>query len=94
MVGEWKLENMKPCELPQKLSTEVGKLLNSMQGASYMPVLYCAEQIVNGTNHMLICKQSLTTAQPVEHLTKVILHEPLPTNKSDEWSVKSIEALV
>lgn len=93
-TGAWKLENMEPCNLPERVATGFTDLFNSLTGASYMPVLYCAEQLVNGTNHMLICKQTLSTAQPIEHLTKVIIHEPLPKNPSDEWSIKSIEALI
>lgn len=71
---------MEHCELRENVEHGLNEALRDIVGASYIPVLYCAEQLVHGTNHMLICKQTLETAQLEEYLTKIILHEPLPAD--------------
>lgn len=93
MIGAWTLENMVPCTLPQKVATGFTETLSNLEGASYIPVLYCGEQIVHGTNHMLICKQRLVTAQPEEHLVLVILNKPLPDDADQAWKILLIETI-
>ena len=48
-----------------------------MIGATYVPVLYCGFQIVAGNNYMLICKQTLATNPPADHVVKMVIHKPL-----------------
>lgn len=94
MVGTWKLAEMEPCALPEKVATGFTEAFDGLVGAHYIPVLYCGEQLVHGTNHMLICKQTLVTEHPVEHLVKVILCEPLPTDEEQNWKIVSIDEIV
>lgn len=93
MTGTWKLADINPCNLPEKVATGFSSTLVNLDGAYYIPVLYCGEQLVHGTNHMLICKQTLATAQSEEHLTKVILNQPLPTDADQTWKLISIDAI-
>lgn len=90
MVGGWNILKMEPCNLPQKLATGFAKVVGDIDGASYEPLLYCATQIVNGTNHMLICKQTLVTNPPSENIVKMILHETLDGN----FIILSIESIM
>ena len=90
MVGNWNILKMEPCNLPQKLATGFSKIMMDMVGASYEPVLYCATQLVNGTNHMLICKQTLVVNPPKENVVKMILHETL----DGDFAILSIESII
>lgn len=89
LVGGWKLLELQPCNLPERVATGFSQVMGSMIGATYTPVLYVAKQIVSGENHMILCKQSLSTAEPEEHLTKIVLYD----NMTD-WSLISIEQIV
>lgn len=93
MSGNWKLAEMKPCNLPQQVATGFAEAVSGLVGAAYIPVLYCGEQLVHGTNHMLICKQTLITSHPEEHLVKIILNQPLPSDNEPEWKIILIETI-
>lgn len=93
MVGEWILAEMAPCDLPEKVATGFGQAFSELVGASCIPVLYCGHQLVHGTNHMLICKQTMAVAEKSERLVKVILNEPLPTDSEPAWTIVLIDAI-
>ncbi|MDV0445013.1 hypothetical protein MmiAt1_05650 [Methanimicrococcus sp. At1] len=90
MTGEWEIIENEACPLPQKIATGFHDAFKDYVGASYKPVLYIATQLVNGTNHMFICEQTLIT-NPI-HLgyAKVILHEDL----KGVFTVGPIETIV
>ena len=90
MVGNWNILKMEPCNLPQKLATGFSEIMKDMVGANYEPVLYCATQIVSGTNHMLICKQTLVINPPRENVVKMIINESL----GGEFAILSIESII
>lgn len=93
MTGEWKIAPLEACKLPQNVATGFSEAMEGMVGAGYVPVLYCASQLVHGTNHMIICKQTLTTREPEEHVVRMILNEPLPTEEGKKWSIVSIDTI-
>lgn len=93
MFGAWKIADMGACNLPQDVATGFSEAFADLQGASYIPVLYCGEQLVHGTNHMIICKQTLVTNPPAEHVVSVILHKPLPTDPEKAWEILTITNL-
>lgn len=89
MTGTWKLANMEATNLPQKAATAFTDVTSGLVGAGYVPVLYCGEQLVHGINYMIICKQTLVTNPPVEHLVTMII------NSSEQGSrIVSIEQIV
>ncbi|TLG76710.1 hypothetical protein [Culicoidibacter larvae] len=79
MVGTWKILDTPECKLPEKLSTAFNDLLD-MDGAGYKPMLYAATQLVAGTNHLIICKQTIVAKEPIEFLVYVIIYEDLEGN--------------
>lgn len=93
-AGGWKLAKMEPCMLPEDVASGFCSVMENMVGASYVPVLYCAAQLVNGMNHMLICKQTLSTAGAEENLAKVILHHEIGAKPDEGWRVLSIEGII
>ena len=90
MTGSWNILKMEPCKLPQKLATGFSEVTKEIVGASYEPVLYCATQLVAGTNHMLICNQTLVTNPPKKSIVKMILHETL----DGKFIILSIENII
>lgn len=88
-AGSWKIAPMQSCELPEIVATGFSKVMKSVVGATYMPVLYAASQVVHGANYMIICTQKLTVNPPAEHLVKVILHYD-----ENDWVLMSIEQII
>lgn len=94
-VGGWVIEDLKACNLPQKIATGFVQVMEGFVGASYIPVSYCASQLVNGTNHLLICKQTLSTSPSIEHIVAMTLHQSLPTDGLvGTFSILSIVTIV
>ena len=91
--GGWKILNMEACALPQKVASGFSEVFNGLIGASYLPVLYCATQVVAGTNHMILCKQTLATRDAQEAIVKVVLYEHLPSD-GGKFVLTSIDEVV
>lgn len=93
--GGWKLaETMKPCNLPEKVATGFAEVTQTV-GAKYVPVLYVGTQTVHGVNHMVICKQTLSTEGAEEHLVKMVLNQNLDDGSLvGKWSLISIKQIV
>lgn len=77
-------------KLPQKVATGFSSAMSQIVGAQYEPLVYCGSQVVNGTNHMIICKQTIVTRNRDVHVVTVVLHETL----DGEFSILSIERIV
>lgn len=74
MVGTWNLASMKPVNLPERVATAFSEAIQSLVGAKYIPVLYCGEQLVHGTNYMIICKQTIIAMGAAEHLVTMVIN--------------------
>lgn len=90
--GGWRLADITACNLPQPAASGFSAVFDQMAGASYLPVLYCGEQLVNGMNYMIICKQTQVTQDPVEHLVTVVLNAS--PGDDAQWSIVSIDTIV
>lgn len=93
MVGAWNYDVLKACELPQKVASGFSEIFSNIVGADYTPVLYCGTQVVNGFNHMLICKSRICHPDAEDKLTKVILNELPEDEIKSQWSIVSIEEI-
>ena len=58
--GSWTI-NPVVNAMPQKVATAFGELSETLVGASYEPIAYLGSQAINGTNHAVLAKQTLTT---------------------------------
>ena len=74
MLGTWEIAKMKKSSLPEKVASGFSEATKNLKGAKYRPVLYCGKQIVAGTNHMIICKQTLSDREGTEHVVAILLH--------------------
>ncbi len=84
MLGTWEIAKMKKSSLPEKVASGFSEATKNLKGAKYRPVLYCGKQIVAGTNHMIICKQTLSDREGTEHVVAMMLHQPLP-KQGKKW---------
>ena len=74
MVGTWKLAEMQPATLPEKVASVFADVTSHLLGAKYIPVLYCGEQVVQGMNYMIICKQTLAVSGAPERLVTMVIN--------------------
>ena len=93
-VGSWIWEDGQDCKLPQDVATGFGVVMQDMDGAGYKPMMYCGKQLVNGENHMLICKQTLVTAEPIENLVILVLHHEIGAAPDEKWTILSIKDIL
>ena len=56
------------------------KATEGLAGVGYEPVAYIGSQVVAGTNHLLLCKATPVTANPVTTYALVVLYEDLDGN--------------
>ena len=91
--GDWEVVANRPCNLPLCLLKGFNEATSNLVGATYVPLLYCAKQVVNGTNYFIIAKQTLSTCDCEENIVKVILNESLPTGCVCNFTVVSITKL-
>ena len=95
LAGGWTLVPMEGCKLPQQVATGFSEVMASLVGARYEPVLYVGTQVVHGTNHMLLCKQTLAAPGAPEHLVKMVLNQNCDGGDIvGKWSVVAIEQIV
>lgn len=75
-TGGYKLQDFQACTLPQPVASAFTKLFGNLEGASYKPVLYCATQLANGFNHLILCEITKITNPPIKSLETVVINIP------------------
>ena len=94
-VGGHKLVEMECCRLPQQVAIGFIQVTEALVSARYLPVLYVGSQLVHGTNHILICKQTLAVKAAPEHLVTMVLNQNHEVGSAvGQWSVVSIEQII
>lgn len=75
MLGGWNFDDFKGVNLPQKVASGFAAVFGGFTGADYQPIVYLGSQVVNGTNYLIIAKQTLVTKIPEEHIVKIVINE-------------------
>ena len=78
IVGGWSTEDSE--EITDEIRALVEKATQDKLGATYTPVAYLGHQIVNGTNHRILCEITTVTANPETKLAVVTIYEDLQGN--------------
>ena len=75
MFGKINLENFDGMtKMPQKAATAwAGAFGEPLAGASFKPLLYLGDQLVNGTNYCFIAEETLATRCPIRHVVKLVI---------------------
>ena len=75
ILGGWNLDEVKGCNLPQKVATDFTAVTSELVGADYEPIAYLGSQTVNGTNYRLLCLQKLVVPNSEKKIVKMIINE-------------------
>lgn len=73
-LGGWNYDDVKNCNLPQKVASAFTEVTGGLVGADYIPVAYLGSQVVNGMNYCLIALQTIITARPEKRPVKMIIN--------------------
>lgn len=74
MVGSWNIKIVVDA-MPQKVATAIGALAEQLMGAEYEPIAYLGSQIVNGTNHAVLAKQTIMDGRDSANIVVLIFNE-------------------
>lgn len=77
LLGGWNLDEIKSCNLPQKVQSAFTAITGEMTGADYEPVAYLGSQVVDGTNYRVLALQKLVVPNSEKRIVKMIIHEEL-----------------
>ena len=77
VLGGWNLDEVKGCNLPQKVQSAFTAVTGEMTGADYEPIAYLGSQQVNGTNYRILAIQRLVVPSEEKRIVKMIIHEGL-----------------
>lgn len=80
IVGGWVITkdalNYPSCNLPEQAASAFTQVTVDLIGAKYEPLMYLATQVVNGINHMILCRQTLSDAEHTVKIVKMVLNIP------------------
>ena len=88
MVGSWTI-NISTSGFPQKVATALGEIGEKLIGALYDPIAYLGSQVVNGTNHAVLAKQTVLAGRDVENIVVLIFNE-----KGQDCHLVNIERVI
>lgn len=74
MVGSWNIKIVVDA-MPQKVATAIGALAEQLVGAEYEPIAYLGYQLVNGTNHAVLTKQTIMDGNDSANIVVLIFNE-------------------
>lgn len=68
--------NYPTCNLPEQVASAFSKVTMDLIGTKYEPLMYLATQVVNGTNHMILCRETLSDANHTVKVSTMVLNIP------------------
>lgn len=75
VLGGWNLDDIKGCNLPQKVATDFTAVTSELVGADYEPIAYLGSQQVNGTNYRILALMRAVAPNAEKKLVKMIINE-------------------
>ena len=75
ILGGWNLDEVKGCNLPQKVQTAFTAVTSELVGADYEPIAYLGSQQVNGTNYRILALMRTVTPNAETKIMKMIINE-------------------
>ena len=75
LLGGWNLEEVKGCNLPQKVATDFTAVTSEMVGADYEPIAYLGSQQANGINYRILALMRTVTPNAEKRIVKMIINE-------------------
>lgn len=75
ILGDWNLEEIKGCNLPQKVQSDFIAVTSELVGADYEPICYLGSQQVNGVNYRILALRQRLFGNTEKQIVKMIIHE-------------------
>ena len=75
ILGGWDIDEVKWCNLPQKVQTDFTAVTSELVGADYEPIAYLGSQTVNGTNYRILALMRIVTPNAEKKIVKMIINE-------------------
>ena len=72
ILGGWNLDEIKGCNLPQKVQTVFTAVTSDLVKADYEPIAYLGSQQVNGTNYRILALQKIVILNAEKRIVKMI----------------------
>ena len=76
-LGGWNIDEVKGCNLPQKVATAFTAVTSELVGAEYEPIAYLGSQQVNGTNYRILALMRPVIPNAEKRIVKMIIHEEI-----------------
>lgn len=76
-LGGWNLDEVKGCNLPQKVQSAFTAVTSDLVGADYEPICYLGSQTVNGINYRVLALSRAVVPNAEEKIVKMIIREEL-----------------
>ena len=80
LVGGWEISDVGEAELPESVKSAFEKATESLTGNDLVPVAYIGQQVVAGKNHMILCRSTPVTQDPVSKYQVIVIYEDLEGN--------------
>lgn len=77
LLGGWNLDEVKGCNLPQKVQSAFTAVTSDLVGADYEPICYLGSQTVNGINYRVLALSRAVVPNAEKKIVKMIIHEEL-----------------
>ena len=74
VLGGWNLDDVKVCNLPQKVQSAFTGATSEIVGADYEPVAYLGSQQVNGINYKLLAMKTPVVPNGEKSFVKIIVN--------------------
>ncbi len=75
ILGGWNLDDVKGCNLPQKVQSAFTAATSEQTGADFTPIAYLGSQTVNGTNYRVLAIMKYVVVNSEKKIVKMIIHE-------------------
>ena len=75
VLGGWNLDEVKGCNLPQKVQSDFTAVTSELVGAEYEPIAYLGSQVVNGTNYRILALQKMIAQNAERKFVRMIINE-------------------
>ena len=75
-LGGWTIVGIPTNRLPQDLASGFNIALQKFFGSTLLPQFYVGNQVVNGKNHLVICKETMSDTNKTERIVAAVINIP------------------
>ena len=92
-LGGLEIINKPATSMPQELATAIGEINEGILGATYDPIWIVGQQIVNGINYYVICKEVRATREKDTRIINMIINVPPISSDGQRKKAKAVKII-